>query len=184
MIKINLLPVARAPKAAPVDEARVQMVVGLAVIIVLLGTGWYRWVSLSDEVVAQTALKDRKQLEVQDLKKKVAEVEDYQRNQKLLEDKNRIIEQLRKNQGGPVQLLDYVSQSLDPLRIWLIRLEDTGQQQIAVEGKAFTTDDVVEFVKNLQRTNYFAAVILEESRQTQEEGVPIYQFRLKMTVKA
>src|SRR2546428_8449260 len=142
----------------------------------------YRWKMLVDEVALQSQLKESKMKELESLKKKVQEVEDYEKNKQLLENKNRVIEQLRKNQGGPVRLLDHVSQSLDPLKIWLTSVEEGGSQ-IVVDGRALATDDVVEFVKSLQRSNYFSSVLLEESRQGTEDGLAIYQFRLKMTPK-
>ena len=168
MIKINLLPVKRAAKKAkvPVDTAMFQLVVGLGIVLVFVGACGYRWQMLVDEVA---------------LKKKVQEVEDYEKNKRLLEDKNRIIEQLRKNQGGPVRLLDYLSQSLDPLKIWLTSVD--GDAQVAINGKALTNDDIVQFIRNLQQSGYFTDIMLEESRQAPEEGLIIYQFRLKMSVK-
>jgi type IV pilus assembly protein PilN len=183
LIKINLLPVARVTKAAPLNEVHLQLGMALAAILVLVAVCGYRWQMLSDEVTQQTAVRETKKKELEDLKKKVAEVESYEANRKLLENKNRVIEQLRKNQGGPVRLLDHVSESLDPLKLWLTSIEDGGSQ-ITVDGRAVSTDDVVEFVKNLQRSNYFSTVLLEESRQATEEGLAVYQFRLRMTVKA
>src|SRR5207245_8144613 len=96
---------------------------------------------------------ESKTKEVESLKKKVQEVEDYEKNKQLLEDKNRIIEQLRKNQGGPVRLLDYLSQSLDPLKVWLTNVE--GDKEVILSGKALTNDDIVEFIRNLQQSVYF-----------------------------
>lgn len=185
MIKINLLPVKRvaAKKAkVPVDEAVFQLVVGLGILLVFVGACGYRWLMLVDEVALQTQLKESKTKELESLKKKVQEVEDYEKNKQLLEDKNRIIEQLRKNQGGPVRLLDYLSQSMDPLKVWLTNVD--GDKEIALTGKALTNDDIVEFIRNLQQSGYFAGVLLEESRQTAEEGLIIYSFRIKMSVKA
>ena len=182
MIKINLLPVARATKKVALNEVQYQLAAGLAVIFVLVAFCGYRWQVLSEHVLQQTQLKESKQKELVELKKKVAEVENYEKNKKVLENKNRVIEQLRKNQGGPVRLLDHVSQSLDPLKIWLTSVEE-GSSQIVLDGRALSTDDVVEFVKSLQRSNYFSSVLLEESRQATEEGLAIYQFRLKMTPK-
>ena len=183
MIKINLLPVKRAAKKAkvPVDTAVFQLVVGLGVVLVFLGACGYRWQMLVDEVALKTQIKESKTRELEVLKKKVQEVEDYEKNKRLLEDKNRIIEQLRKNQGGPVRLLDYLSQSLDPLKIWLTSVD--GDAQVAINGKALTNDDIVQFIRNLQQSGYFTDVMLEESRQAPEEGLIIYQFRLKMSVK-
>jgi type IV pilus assembly protein PilN len=182
LIKINLLPVARAAKAAPLNEIHLQVVSALAAILVLVAVCGYRWQMLTDQVTQQTVLRDTKKKELEDLKKKVAEVQSYEANKKLLENKNRVIEQLRKNQGGPVRLLDNVSESLDPLKLWLTSLEDGGAQ-ITIDGRAVSTDDVVEFVKNLQRSNYFASVLLEEQRQGAEEGLSLYQFRLRLTLK-
>jgi type IV pilus assembly protein PilN len=182
LIKINLLPVARATKKVAINEVQLQLVAGVAAVLVLVALCGYRWQALSDEVIQQTQVKETKKRELEDLKKKVAEVENYEKNKKLLENKNRVIEQLRKNQGGPVRLLDHVSQSLDPLKIWLTSVDDGGSQ-ITLEGRGLATDDVVEFVKNLQRSNYFSSVLLEESRQSTEDGLGIYQFRLRITVK-
>jgi type IV pilus assembly protein PilN len=183
VIKINLLPVKRAAQKAkvPVDTAVFQLVVGLGVVLVFVGACGYRWQMLVDEVALKTQIKEGKTKELEALKKKVQEVEDYEKNKRLLEDKNRIIEQLRKNQGGPVRLLDYLSQSLDPLKIWLTTVD--GDTQVAIAGKALTNDDIVQFIRNLQQSAYFSDVMLEESRQTAEEGLIIYQFRLKMSVK-
>ena len=183
MIKINLLPVKRAAKRAkvPVDTAMFQLVVGLGIVLVFVGACGYRWQMLVDEVALKTQIKESKTKELDALKKKVQEVEDYEKNKRLLEDKNRIIEQLRKNQGGPVRLLDYLSQSLDPLKIWLTSVD--GDAQVAINGKALTNDDIVQFIRNLQQSGFFTDVMLEESRQAPEEGLIIYQFRLKMSVK-
>ncbi len=183
MIKINLLPVKRAARKAkvPVDTAMFQVVVGLGIVLVFVGACGYRWQMLVDEVALKTQIKESKTKELDALKKKVQEVEDYEKNKRLLEDKNRIIEQLRKNQGGPVRLLDYLSQSLDPLKIWLTTVD--GDAQVAINGKALTNDDIVQFIRNLQQSGYFTDVMLEESRQAPEEGLIIYQFRLKMSVK-
>ena len=183
MIKINLLPVKRAAKKAkvPVDTAMFQLVVGLGIVLVFVGACGYRWQMLVDEVALKTQIKESKTKELDALKKKVQEVEDYEKNKRLLEDKNRIIEQLRKNQGGPVRLLDYLSQSLDPLKIWLTSVD--GDAQVAINGKALTNDDIVQFIRNLQQSGFFTDVMLEESRQAPEEGLIIYQFRLKMSVK-
>lgn len=183
MIKINLLPVKRASKKSksPADEAMMQLGIGLGVALIFLGACGYRWQMLVDEVAQQTLTKENKVKELDALKKKVQEVEDYEKKKRLLEDKIRIIEQLRKNQSGPVRLLDHMSQSLDPVKVWLSSVE--GDTQVTVVGKALTNDDIVEFIKNLQHSNYFSSVTLQESVQSLEDGVTVYSFKISMTVK-
>ena len=184
MIKINLLPVKRAAKKtkSPAGEAMMQLGIGFGIVLIFLGACGYRWQMLVDEVALQTQAKDNKTKELEVLKKKVQAVDDLQAKKLLLEDKIRTIEQLRKNQGGPVRLLDYLSQSLDPVKVWLTSAE--GDTQVVVVGKALTNDDIVEFIKNLQKSKYFSLVTLQESVQSLEEGVTVYSFKISMTVKA
>jgi len=183
LIKINLLPVKRAAKKTktPADEAMMQLGIGLGVTLIFLGACGYRWQMLVDEVTLQSQAKETKTKELDALKKKVEEVEGYEKKKRLLEDKIRVIEQLRKNQGGPVRLLDYLSQGLDPVKVWLTSME--GDTQVMVVGRALTNDDIVEFIKNLQQSNYFSSVTLQESVQALEDGVTVYSFRISMTVK-
>ena len=158
-----------------------QLGIGLGVTLIFLGVCGYRYLDLVKEVTQQTQVKEAKTKELEALKKKIQEVEDYEKKKRLLEDKNRIIEQLRKNQSGPVRLLDYMSQSLDPLKVWLTSVE--GDTQVTIAGKALTNDDIVEFIKNLQQSNYFLSVTLQESVQSLDEGVTVYSFKITMAVK-
>jgi type IV pilus assembly protein PilN len=54
---------------------------------------------------------------------------------------------------------------------------------IELEGKALTNDDVVEFVNNLRRTDYFSNIRLLETRSGTEAKLSLYQFKLNMTLK-
>ena len=196
MIKINLLPTKRAGKKtkAPADEVMMQLGIGLGVVLIFLGACGYRWQMLVDEIATQTQLKESKTKEVEVLRKKVQEVEDYEKKKLSIENQIRVIEQLRKNQGGPVRLLDYLSQSLDPLKVWLLSVESDvpvvlpgkapADAQVTVAGRALTNDDIVEFIKNLQQSKYFSSVTLQESVQALEEGVTVYSFKLTMVVKS
>lgn len=158
-----------------------QLGIGLGVALIFLGACGYRWQVLQDEVTQQTQIKTAKTKELDDLKKKVLEVEDYEKKKRLLEDKNRIIEELRKKQSGPVRLLDYLSQAVDPLKVWLVKVE--GDAQITVTGKALSNDDIVQFVLNLQQSNLFSSVALQESVKEQDGNLWLYSFKLTMTVK-
>jgi len=196
LIKINLLPTKRAGKKtkAPADEVMMQLGIGLGVVLIFLGACGYRWQMLVDEIATQTQLKESKTKEVEVLRKKVQEVEDYEKKKLSIENQIRVIEQLRKNQGGPVRLLDYLSQSLDPLKVWLLSVESDvpvalpgkapADAQVTVAGRALTNDDIVEFIKNLQQSKYFSSVTLQESVQALEEGVTVYSFKLTMIVKS
>ncbi len=112
----------------------------------------------------------------------VKQVQDFEQRKKLLEDKNRIIDQLEQSRMGPVKVLDHVSQSLEPLKLWLTKL-GLSSNAVEIEGKALTNDDVVEFVNNLRRTDYFTSIILQESKAVVEKNVDVFQFKLVFRLK-
>ncbi|MGH7254114.1 MAG: PilN domain-containing protein, partial [Nitrospiraceae bacterium] len=121
MIRINLLAGPRARKVRPQWDVRAELTLGVGLVVLTLGACFYYSAMLDQEIEARQAEKQDKQKQVAALKEKVKQVEDFEKRKKLLEDKNRIIEQLEKARFGPVRVLDYVSRSLEPLKVWLVR---------------------------------------------------------------
>lgn len=183
MIRINLLPGPRAKAVQKQQNLRTEVSVGLGVLVLTLGICLYFSWSLDRDIESRQFEKQEKEKQLALLKDKVKQVQDFEARKKLLEDKNRIIEQLQLSRSGPVRILDYVSQSLDPLRLWLVRLNVKGQE-VEVEGRAWTNDDVVEFVNNLRHTEYFTNIRLIETRSGTEGKLNVYQFRVNFLLKA
>ncbi|HWV47608.1 MAG TPA: PilN domain-containing protein, partial [Nitrospira sp.] len=155
MIRINLLPGGPKGRAAkPQYDVRAQALLGIGVILITLVGCWWYSASLDSELEARQEEKRDKEKQVVQLKEQVKKVQDFEQRKKLLEDKNRIIDQLEQSRMGPVKVLDHVSQSLEPLKVWLTKL-GVASDMVELEGKALTNDDVVEFVNNLRRTDYF-----------------------------
>jgi type IV pilus assembly protein PilN len=100
----------------------------------------------------------------------------------VLEEKNRIIGQLKKNQSGPVHLLDELSRNL-PDRVWLLAMSEQGGK-IDLEGRAITNSDIVDFVNNLKRSPFFKDIQIIESRQSSdnEKKISLYNFKLTGTI--
>jgi type IV pilus assembly protein PilN len=161
------------------------MELGAAVglLLVTIGACLFYASTLDDDIEAKHVAKEGKAKQLALLKEKVKQVQDFEQKKKLLEDKNRVIDELEKSRAGPVRVLDYVSQSLEPLNIWLVRLSMNGAN-IELEGRALTNDDIVEFVNNLRRTDYFATIRLIESRSGTEAKLNVYQFKLNLGMKA
>jgi len=183
MIRINLL--STGPKGRPAKpqyDVRAQVLLGVGLLVITLSACWWYSASLDDEIVARQTEKADKEKQVAQLKEQVKQVADFEARKKQLEDKNRIIDQLEKSRVGPVKVMDHVSQSLEPLKIWLVRVGVTGQS-IDLEGRALTNDDVVEFVNNLRRTDYFTDINLQESRAAVESQVSLFQFKLGFRLK-
>lgn len=183
MIRINLL--ASGPKARtakPQYDVRAQALLGVGVIVITLaGCLWYS-ASLDSEIEARQEEKREKEQQVAQLKEQVKQVQDFEQKKKLLEDKNQIIDQLEQSRMGPVKVLDHVSQSIEPLKIWLTKL-GLSSDAVELEGRALTNDDVVEFANNLRRTDHFTGINLQESKAAVENKINLYQFRLAFRLK-
>lgn len=182
MIRINLLSTPRAKAVKKQWDVRVELISAVGVLLLVLGGWMFYGDALETEIVDKQLEKQEKEKELALLKDKVKQVQDFERIKKLLEDKNRVIDELEKSRAGPVQVLDHVSHSLEPLNIWLVRLTVKGSN-IELEGKALTNDDVVEFVNNLRRAEYFSNIRLLESKSGTEAKLNLFQFKLNMTLK-
>ena len=183
MIRINLLATGpRSRKAKPQWDVRAEALIGVGVLLITLTGCWFYASSLDEDIQAKQAEKQLKDKQVAQLKEQVKAVQDFEERKKQLEAKNRIIDQLEKSRTGPVKVLDHVSQSLNPLKVWLVRLNLKGNS-VELEGRALTNDDVVEFVNNLRRTDQFGAIKLMESRAGLDNKMNTYQFRLDLSMK-
>ncbi|MBI3994580.1 MAG: PilN domain-containing protein [Nitrospirae bacterium] len=181
MIKINLLPVPKARKAKKQMEVQYELILaGVLIGVVLVACGYF-WYLLDSQIGRLQDDKSKANAELTSLKAKVKEVENFENNKKVLEEKNRIIEQLKKNQGAPVRLLDEISRSMDPIKIWLSGITAQGSK-IDIDGKAITNSDIVEFINHMKDTKFFTDIQLIESRQTVEFNVPVYNFKLRCTM--
>jgi type IV pilus assembly protein PilN len=183
MIRINLLEVGpKTRKAKPQWDVRAEALLGVGVLAVTVAGCWWYAEALDEELRSRMLEKEGKEKQVAVLKEQVKQVQDFEAKKKQLEDKNRIIEQLEKARTGPVRALDNVSQSLEPLKLWLVKMNVKGNA-IEVEGRAITNDDIVEFVNNLRRTDYFTIIRLQESRAAVDNKVNLYQFKLDLSMK-
>jgi len=107
--------------------------------------------------------------------------QDVEKKKKLVESKIEIIAQLKKNQQGPVHVLDELSRYL-PDRVWLTALVQN-DKAFNLEGRATTNFDIVDYVNNLKASAFISDIQLLESRQTGEQGLTIYSFKLSFQYK-
>lgn len=177
MIKINLLPTKKAKRVKKEAEIQYQLLGGMAAIIVSVLICSYLWFSINNKISRLEADKTNAQKRLNDLKNKVKEVENYEKDRKVLEDKNRVIGQLQKNKQGPVHLLDEMGKSI-PQRVWITSLNEQGGM-LDIDGKALTNVDIVEYINNLRASKFFTDLQLVESRQGLEGSLPVYAFKLK-----
>ncbi|MFI5305070.1 MAG: PilN domain-containing protein [Nitrospiria bacterium] len=181
MIKINLLGAPRAKKVKKASQAQTQLILGLVILFASLMVSLYGWHWLNDKIEVLNDDKGKKDKELVSLKEKVKEVENLESIKKALEEKVKIIDLLKKNQSGPVHLLDELSKSL-PDRVWLMSFSEQNGS-VDLDGKAMSNADLVAFVWNLSHTPLFSNVQLIESRSVMDTSTEIFTFKVKFQYK-
>ncbi|MGB5815171.1 MAG: PilN domain-containing protein [Thermoanaerobaculia bacterium] len=179
MIKINLIGEAKRPIASRASALTgggeesswpFFVMIGLIGLGILLTAGHFLYVNgkvngKKDEVAEASR-------EVEELAAFIKEVQEFKAKKAELERKIQVINNLKANQRGPVQVMDQISRALPEL-LWLTRMQVRGET-ITLQGQAFNTNAVANFIENLDRVPEFQEPIL---RETTRNG-PVYSFSL------
>jgi type IV pilus assembly protein PilN len=173
MIRINLLGTSK-PKgkrgAAVVPDIEVgggisplfKAVAVLAVVALLNAGYWYRLDKEKHRIAEQMAAALRKNQELSQVKARYME---RQRQAEMYKRRVDVIDQLRANQTGPVDLLNMMGNTVNGTEaVWLNTMKDQGSS-IEIEGLALSQDSVANLITNLQKTGYFKNVEIKETYQ-------------------
>jgi len=159
MIKINL--VAETPAASATQASRPQFSLGakqgdiillivLALACVVVGTQWYL---LSSKRADLRQLEQQRRRERDELLQYIKKVEELEARRESLRQKIEVIEELKRNQRGPVKIMDEVSRALPELS-WLTRLS-LKSNELVLEGVAMDENAVANFIANLDDSPFF-----------------------------
>lgn len=185
MIRINLLPGERQKaKRAPAFDAskRITLACSLVLVAGVGGIGWWYWSLTQTAAAVETEIADA-QTQVARLRPIIAEVASFEARRQRLQQRVQLIEQLRKGQGVPVQLLDHVSRSL-PDMLWLTAMEQQGPE-VTIEGRSTTLVGLSDFVGNLGTTEVFKKPIeIMDSQVDPDSARSGGPELIKFTVKA
>jgi len=189
MIRINLIDSAKSKNkraggtsAVPMMEVgdvgspRTKVLVVVAVAGLLNFGYWYRLDHQSKKIAAQMTIAEQKNRELSDVKAR------YMERQKEADAYKRrvdVIDGLRANQTGPVNLLAMMGETVNNTEaVWLSKLEDAGTS-VNLEGTALSTDAVANLIANLQKTGYFKNVEIKETFQDDTvKDMQAFQFTL------
>jgi type IV pilus assembly protein PilN len=187
MIRINLLttekPLAKTSRFSALGLAGHQLTIGCAMILVAGASfiAWRYWQIQKDsaELNAQIA---QAQTETIQLRSVLLEVQKFEERRTQLQQRVGLIEQLRKDQTGPVHMLDEISRAIPPT-LWLTDLKQslTGAEVI-IEGRCTGLTGLTDFVTNLERSGYFKKSI--EIVNTQLEVSPTVADLIRFSIKA
>jgi len=149
MIRINLLGGERqkAKSAARFDASQqLTAMCGLVVVTAVCGIGFWYWKLGHDSTQLDAQIVSLKR-EAARLDSVMAEVKTFEERKATLQQRVALIEQLRRGQSVPVQLLDHVSKSV-PDMLWLVLMTQDAEQ-ITIEGRSTTLIALSDFVGNL-----------------------------------
>jgi len=166
MIKINLFPSFETSEGTPVQ----QYAVLLFVLGVVAMGGWYlNATSGRADLQEQVNLLETESARLKEL---TAQVENFEELKRSLEERISIIERLKDNQKGPVELMNIVIGAIpdNPPGLWLTSLVQQ-ETTLSIEGRAFDVPFVADFIAALDDTQLFSYVDLEFWEQDQENSI-------------
>jgi type IV pilus assembly protein PilN len=173
MIKINLIAVEKLrPKKAWAPKINLggqKLTVGCAAILIATLTviGWRYWKLGNDAAQLEQDLTVAQQ-ETQRLHSVIGDVQKFEQRRGQLQQRVGLIEQLRKNQTGPVHALDQVSRSMPPM-LWLTDLKQIpNSNEVVIDGRCAGLTRLSDFVASLEASGYFKRSV--EIVSTQLEG--------------
>jgi len=182
MIRINLLGQARpkAAKQAVPLEATVQILfltVAVALAAVILGVTYFQQKRELDNTNKKIlALR----VEKQSLQQIKTDVDRFQSEKAVLQQRIDVIETLQKNRSGAQQLLQMVADTVVRVdSLWLTSLTRQGSS-LTIQGQAGSIDAIANFLTEMKRSGYFDQIELKDAKES--DLVPSVQtFEFSMT---
>jgi Tfp pilus assembly protein PilN len=185
MIRINLLGQNR-PKAGrrQVDTGSAMpaiflfsgVVLGLAFLTFLYLT-WQKQVNEESRRIA-TLSAEKTQLE--QIKQ---QVDSFQKQKGVLQQRVSTIEQLQRDRTGGQELLDMVANTVSRTEnLWLTNVTRKGNS-LTLQGSSASINAVANFITALKRSGYFQKVEIKESKQDERNtGIQTYNFEISAEI--
>jgi Tfp pilus assembly protein PilN len=184
MIRINLLGQVR-PKSArrPVDTGAALPVVfigaGLVLGALVLGFFYYTWQKQLNEENARIKVLTAQKADLEQTK---MQVEAFEKQKVVLQQRVATIEQLQRDRTGGQELLDMVANTVSRTEnLWLTEMTRKGNT-LAIEGSSASINAVANFITALKRSGYFQKVEIKESKQD-EKNLAVQTFLFQISAE-
>ena len=189
MIRINLLGTpkpknkrSRTAIAAPAMELGEVGSPAMKILVAVVLAGginaayWYQLDHQSVAIAAKMKVAEQHNRELAGVKTKYLERQKQADNYKHRVD---VIDQLRKAQTGPVNLLNAVGETVNGTEaVWLNSMK-TQNGSISIQGMALSADAVANLISNLQKSGYFKNIEIKETFQDESvKDMQAFQFEL------
>lgn len=177
MIRINLLPVRAAKKK---ESLRFQLTVAGLVTFLVFVVMMAVYISKRSEASNLDEDLSRGNIELEELKKKIGELDKIKEQKRIVEEKLNVIRSLEAAKTGPVNLFARVGGAI-PATAWLSSIKDEGAMVVL---KGFAADDevVADFMRGLQKHKELGSVELEVAQRTieKETGSDVVGFTIRL----
>lgn len=185
MIRINLLAVERGAasgRTALIPAAqRVTIGASLILLAVALAIGWKFWSlrQTSKQIDEDIA---RAEVETQQLRSVLMQVQMFETRKAQLQQRVTIIEQLRRGQTAPVHVLDEISKAV-PERLWLTEMTQK-EDAITLTGMTTSLTGVSDFVAGLESSSWFREPvdIIDSQMMTDPKTGDLVKFSVVATI--
>ena len=167
MIRINLLGQARpkAAKQAVPLEATVQILfltVAIALAAVILGVTYFQQKRQLDDTNKRINALRAEKASLQQIKQ---DVDKFESQKSVLQQRINVIETLQKNRTGAQELLQMVANTVVRVdSLWLTSFKRTGDS-LEIDGEAGSIDAVANFITELKRSGYFDKVEIKDAKE-------------------
>ncbi|MGH9340703.1 MAG: PilN domain-containing protein [Acidobacteriota bacterium] len=168
MIRINLLrQSSQKTRAWSFQSSQMGLYSAILLITAFLGVGWWYWQLLEQREEGKVVI-EQLQTETLRLQGVKSELERFEGQKLLLEERIAVIERLKSNQKGPVLLMNALINSIpEEPRLWLTNMSQN-ESLVTIEGKSFDVPSIADFIANLNNSSPFRLV--ELSYWEEEEG--------------
>ena len=185
MIRINLLGQAK-PKTSrrPVDTgaALPALFIGAGLLFgcLILGYLYYSWQrQLNDENARIKQLQAQK-TELEGIKQ---QVEAFEKQKQVLQQRVSTIEQLQRDRTGGQELMDQIASTVARTEnLWLTSMIKKGNS-LTMDGQSASVNAIANFITALKRSGYFQKVEIKESKQDDKNAaVQTFMFQISAEI--
>lgn len=187
MIRINLLGQQRPKVTRQVVplQATVQIlfaVVAIALAVVVLGISFYQQRRELEQTRSRIAALNAEKASLQQIKQ---DVDRFESQKNVLQQRINVIETLQKNRTGGQQLLEMVANAVVRVNsLWLTSFDRSGTA-LKIQGEAGSIDAVANFLTAMKRSGYFDQVEIKSAKENDlAPSVKTFQFSMTAAVAA
>ena len=165
MIRINLLPVREARRAADLRQQVMQL---LFMLIVVGGGIGFAHSEMNEKVNIAKARVAQMQRDIDQFKPQLEQVAAFRKKKAKLEKKIDVIDELDRARSGPVRVMGELAMRT-PERLWLKSVSTSGGR-IQIKGESLDNELVAVFLRGLGDSVYFEEVDLDGTKLAGGKG--------------